>query len=89
MIGYHVTTTNKLERYKSTGVILPPVRFWPNEYTAKKWAKKTLRDVVLKIKYGNSFPLPDHKPARWTPEIIRYFKLITIENKKGEIKWKR
>ena len=77
MIGYHVTTTKKFERYKITGGILPPVRFWPNDFTAKKWARKTLRDLILRIECIDSLPLPDHKPARWTPEIVRCFDIHT------------
>ena len=71
MIGYHVSTDKKLRRYITTGAILPPVRFWPNKYTANKWAMKTGRNVLLKIEVNESFPLPDHRPARWSPQIIR------------------
>lgn len=70
MTGYHVTTTNKLKRYENTGAILPPVRFWPNLLTAQRWAKRTGRDLILKIETGISYPLPDHEPAFWTPETI-------------------
>lgn len=73
MIGFHVTTPKKLERYISTGGILPPVRFWPTIDTAKRWSKRTSRPLILEIKCDQSYPLPDHKPARWTPEIIREF----------------
>lgn len=73
MTGYHVTTVKKLQKYQATGGILPPVRFWPTEYTARKWAQKTCRDVILKIECGVSYPLPDHKPARWTDEIVRTY----------------
>lgn len=31
MIVFHVTTLKKLEKYKKTGAILPPVRAWENE----------------------------------------------------------
>jgi len=73
MIGYHVTTPKKLDKYKSTGGILPPVRFWPNLETAKRWAKRTSRTIILQIEYGIAYPLPDHKPAKWTPEIIKRY----------------
>jgi hypothetical protein len=36
-----------------------------------------LRDVILRIECIDSFPLPDHKPARWTPEIVRCFDIHT------------
>lgn len=76
MIGYHVTTHKKLSRYETTGAILPPVRFWPNELTARRWAKRTGRTVILRIEAGKSYPLPDHKPARWTDEVIRTWERI-------------
>lgn len=76
MIGFHVTTEKKVSRYKGTGAILPPVRFWPNLYTARRWARRTGREVVLEIHVGESFPLPDHKPARWTPEIVREWRNV-------------
>jgi hypothetical protein len=76
MIGFHVTTKKKLDKYKQTGCILPPVRFWPNEFTAREWMKKTLRDVLLVINVEKSYPLPDHKPARWTEEIVRKWEIV-------------
>ena len=76
MTGYHVTTSKKLQKYKVTGGILPPVRFWPNKETADKWSKRTLRDVTLLIECETSYPLPDHRPARWTPEIIREWGVV-------------
>lgn len=78
-VGFHVTTPKKIERYLSTGVILPPVRFWPNIETAKRWAKRTGRSVILEINMDVSYPLPDHVPARWTPEMIREWKDVTNE----------
>lgn len=75
MIGYHCTTKKKLKRYEQTGCILPPVRFWPNELCARRWMKRTLRDVLLVIHVEKSYPLPDHKPARWTEEIVRQWRI--------------
>lgn len=74
MTGYHVTTPKKLQRYESTGCILPPVRFWQYEASARAWARKTGRTVVLRIQATETYPLPDHQPrghARWTPEHVR------------------
>lgn len=72
MTGYHVTTPKKLARYEATGAILPPVRYWPNEDTARRWAKRTGREVVLAIDPGpRNYPLPDHRPARFTDEPVR------------------
>lgn len=76
MVGYHVTTPKKLERYLVTGAILPPVRFWPNLYTARRWAKKTGRGVILEIEVEKSYPMPDHRPAEWTPEHVRNWKEV-------------
>ena len=75
MIGFHVTSKKKFLKYKQTGGILPPVRFWPNIQTATRWAKRTKRDTILKIEYEICYPMPDHKPAKWSPEIIRNFEL--------------
>jgi len=74
--GYHVTTKRKLERYKKTGGILPPVRFFPNIITAENWSKKVNRNIILEIEYTQGYPLPDHKPALWTNEIVKKFNII-------------
>lgn len=79
MIGFHCTTPNKLERYKATGGILPPVKFWAFEHRARQWMLKTQRSVLLKINVGQAYPMPDHKPlghAFWTPEIVYRFEEI-------------
>jgi hypothetical protein len=73
MIGWHVTTPCKLNRYRATGCILPPVRFWAFEDSARSWAHKTGRTVILRFEVGTAYPLPDHRPrghAYWTPETI-------------------
>ncbi len=80
MIGYHVTTPKKLERYKATGVILSPVRFWIFKDSASTWMKKTGRTIILKINVDKAYPLPDHQPrghAYWTPEIIRKWEIVS------------
>jgi hypothetical protein len=74
--GYHCTTKKKLLQYEQTRCILPPVRFWPNEYTARRWMKRTGRDVLLKIPIQKSYPMPDHKPARWTDDFIRKWEVV-------------
>lgn len=79
MIGWHCTTPRKLEKYKSTGIILPPVRFWKFKSSAQAWAKKTKRTVILEISPKESYPLPDHRPrghAMWTPEHIRQWRIV-------------
>lgn len=70
-IGYHVTTASKLQRYENTGAILPPVRFWPEYGLAEAWAKKTGREIILKIEVPHSHPMPDHIPARFTFGLVR------------------
>ena len=80
--GYHVTTPKKLERYKATGCILPPVRFWLFRNSAEAWAKKTGRTVILEIPVKVAYPLPDHKPtghAAWTPEMVRKWAVVETD----------
>ena len=74
MTGFHVTTPAKVERYKATGCILPPVRFWAFQTSAEAWAKKTRRTVILEIDVTTAYPLPDHQPPRhawWSPDPVR------------------
>ena len=81
MTGYHVTTPRKLARYRATGAILPPVRFWRWPASARAWARRTGRTIVLVIEPKITHPLPDHRPrghAWWTPEIVRDWKVEAI-----------
>lgn len=72
--GWHCTTARKLNRYKESGRIIAPVRFWPNKITAERWAKRTGRELVIRIKLDSpSYPLPDHKPALWCPADVVVF----------------
>lgn len=72
--GWHCTTARKLARYQASGRILAPVRFWPNRETAERWARRTGRELIIKIRLdGPSYPLPDHKPARWCPADVLEF----------------
>jgi hypothetical protein len=73
MTGYHVTTPHKLARYRATGCILPPVRFWYYERSARDWGRRVGCSVILRIEAGEHHPLPDHRPrghAAWTPRVI-------------------
>lgn len=72
MVGFHVTTPKKLEKYFQTGSILPPVRFYPDLVPAQRWARRVGRSRIVVFHYVTSWPLPDHRPARWTNEIIRF-----------------
>ncbi len=69
---YHCTTSKKLSRYRITGGILPPVRYWIGEYSAKKWLKQTGREIILTFdEPTDSYPLPDmHGCAKWSPGIL-------------------
>ena len=74
VIGYHVTTPKKLARYIATSCILPPVRFWQFPNSAREWARRTGRTIILRIEVKEAYPLPDHKPrghAWWTPDMVR------------------
>ncbi|MFA5053026.1 MAG: hypothetical protein WC565_03140 [Parcubacteria group bacterium] len=77
---FHVTTPKKLARYRATGAILPPVRFWPDETTARRWMRRTGRSVLLTFERpATAYPLPDHRPALWTPDLIHTFELVPEE----------
>lgn len=75
MTLYHCTTPKKLAAYQATGGILPPVRGWSFERSARAWGRKTGRTVLLRIETGpKTYPLPDHYPAGhgyWADEIVR------------------
>lgn len=74
---YHVTTAKKVARYEATGCILAPVRFWPGLFTAERWARRTGREIILRFpRPTTSYPLPDHRPAEWTPEMVRSWEVI-------------
>ena len=69
---YHCTTDNKLKRYEHTGAILPPVRFWTTELSARKWMRKTGRNILLSFdKPDRCFPLPIKGGAAWTDGLVR------------------
>jgi hypothetical protein len=75
--GWHCTTKKKLEKYKASGRIIAPVRFWPNRETAERWCKRTGREIIVKIELeAPSFPLPDHKPAYWCPQDVLVFENV-------------
>lgn len=69
---FHCTTQKKLKKYQQTSAILPPVRFWTTEYSARKWMRKTGRDVLLSFdKPFHCFPLPIKGGSMWTDELVR------------------
>jgi hypothetical protein len=68
---YHCTTPKKLKRYKASGGILPPVRFWSSEYSALKWMRKTGRNILLCFEAPQrTYPLPIKGGAFWSDQII-------------------
>ncbi len=78
--GYHVTTPRKLARYRETGAILPPVRYWRSEHAARDWMRRVSRSVVVRFDVtGEAHPLPDHRPrgmAWWTPDLVRAWEVL-------------
>jgi len=47
---YHVTSMKKLLKYKSEGVIKPPVRAWVDVYEAIRFSVNTGRPIILRLK---------------------------------------
>lgn len=81
MTLWHCTTPKKLARYQSTGGILPPVRGWAFEASARAWCKRTGRTIVLRIEVedAKAHPLPDHQPRGhgfWADQIVRTWEAV-------------
>lgn len=75
---YHCTTPKKLDRYRKTGAILSPVRYWVSEQGARKWMKKTGRTILITFtEPERSWPLPGPNGlARWSDQLIREFEEV-------------
>jgi hypothetical protein len=58
MVVYHVTTWKKINRYMTTGAILPPVRAWKTIEAAERFSKQTGRKMILRL----TFPDAEAKP---------------------------
>lgn len=54
MIVWHVTTAKKLNRYRASGGILPPVRAWESLPSAERFSKQTGRKVILRLKFPDT-----------------------------------
>lgn len=54
MIVYHVCSSTKLEKYKRSGFIAPPVRAWENIEQAERFSKSTGRRVILRLKFPDT-----------------------------------
>ncbi len=58
---YHVTTEKKLQRYRQTGCILPPVRAWENIEDALDFSFRTGRQIILRLRLKEKLRLDGHK----------------------------
>jgi len=54
MIVFHVCSYKKLDKYKKTGYIMPPVRAWENIEQAVRMSKSTGRQVILRLKFPDN-----------------------------------
>ena len=51
MIVFHVCSYKKLDKYKKTGYIIPPVRAWENMEQAQRMSISTGRQVILRLRF--------------------------------------
>lgn len=56
MIVWHVCSTTKLDKYRRTGGINPPVRAWENIEQAERFSKSTGRKIILRLRFPNDAP---------------------------------
>jgi hypothetical protein len=71
MLVYHCTTPKKQARYRATGAILPPVRYWTSPEQAERWAKRCQRSVILAFEEPRrSWPLPIKGGAKWSDQPV-------------------
>lgn len=54
MTVYHVTSLKKLNKYLTTGAILPPVRAWENIEQAERMSKSTGRKIILRLRFPDN-----------------------------------
>ncbi len=54
MIVFHVCSYKKLEKYKKTGYIMPPIRAWENIEQATRMSISTGRQIILRLKFPNN-----------------------------------
>lgn len=80
---YHATTPRKMERYKATGAILPPVRGFDTLAAAQEWARLTNgRTIILRLSELEKVQaLPDHHNAHglawWSPVKCTQWEVVT------------
>lgn len=71
MICYHCCNYNKLQKYKKTGYIIPPVRAWPDFKDAQRFSIQTGRQIILRLRFKKFVTLEGHKgKAIFTDEKI-------------------
>ena len=80
MIGYHVTTEKKAERYKKTGCILARVNFFSDLSVAKRWARKKGRNLILRFECTFYHPHRMHEFSYWTPENVYKYVAVNKED---------
>jgi len=75
---YHATSPTKLARYRATGCILPPVRFWITREAAEDFMRRTHRSVLLRFPTPDPcYPLDGHsKRAAWTTSMVREWEQV-------------
>ena len=56
MVVYHVTSARKLDRYRKTGAIRPPVRAWESIEDAERFSLSTGRRVILRLRFPDNAP---------------------------------
>lgn len=71
MIVWHVTTAKKLNRYRASGGILPPVRAWESLPSAERFSKQTGRKVILRLKFPDT---AERLPGRRGEAFVLYEK---------------
>ena len=54
MIVFHVCSYKKLDKYKKTGYIMPPVRAWESIEKAVRMSKSTGRQVILRLRFPDN-----------------------------------
>lgn len=81
---YHATTPRKLERYKQSGGIHPPVRGFDTFEGAQEWARLVSgRTILMRIEVEHAQALPDHHNslglAWWSPVKCLKFEVLSTK----------
>ncbi len=54
MIVYHVCSAKKLDKYRKSGFIEPPVRAWENIEQAERMSLSTSRRIILRLRFPDN-----------------------------------